>query len=108
MIEVGIVTISIKEYDQLRYIDRQYPLMCEMVDKTSYEYFSIGKGWTCDEDGFKMNPGYSNFQQITEGEVLGQDINGDVKAPHSGYIMMPLYQKQGDEGFFITQDPQNN
>lgn len=61
-----------------------------------------------EQDNFKMNPGYTNFQRISEGEVLGHDINGDVKAPHSGYIMMPLYQKQGDEGFFITQDPQNN
>lgn len=58
-----------------------------------------------EEDSFKMNPGYRNFQRIEEGEVLGQDVNGDVKAPHGGYIMMPLYQKQGDEGFFITQDP---
>ena len=61
-----------------------------------------------EEDNFKMNPGYINFQEIEEGEVLGQDINGDVKAPYGGYIMMPLYQKQGDEGFFITQDPQSN
>ena len=61
-----------------------------------------------EEDNFKMNPGYANFQRISEGEVLGQDVNGDVKAPHAGYIMMPLYQKQGDEGFFITQDPQTN
>ena len=48
------------------------------------------------------------LQRIEEGEVLGQDVNGDVKAPHAGYIMMPLYQKQGAEGFFITQDPQGN
>ena len=61
-----------------------------------------------EEDNFKMNPGYRNFQRIEEGEVLGQDVNGDVKASHAGYIMMPLYQKQGDEGFFITQDPQGN
>jgi len=59
-------------------------------------------------DHFKMKPGYKNFQRIEEGEVLGQDVNGEVKAPYQGYIMMPLYQKQGDEGFFITQDPQNN
>jgi len=60
------------------------------------------------EDNFKMKPGYRNFQRIVEGEVLGQDINGEVKAPYAGYIMMPLYQKQGDEGFFITEDPVSN
>ncbi|PCH94086.1 MAG: hypothetical protein COB85_05990, partial [Bacteroidetes bacterium] len=54
-------------------------------------------------DQFKMNPGYVNFQNITEGEVLGVDVSGEVLSPHSGYIMMPLYQTLGDEGFFITR-----
>jgi len=56
-----------------------------------------------ESDQFKMNPGYVNFQCIAEGEVLGADVNGEVLSPHAGYIMMPLYQAQGDEGFFITK-----
>ncbi len=56
------------------------------------------------EDEFKMNLGYSNFQKVKKGELLGRDIEGDVLAPHTGYLMMPLYQKQGKEGFFITKD----
>ena len=56
-----------------------------------------------ESDQFKMNPGYVNFQNVAEGEVLGLDVNGEVLSPHSGYIMMPLYQTQGDEGFFITK-----
>ena len=51
-----------------------------------------------------MNLGYRNFQRVHKGDLLGRDIEGDVIAPHSGYIMMPLYQKQGEEGFFITKD----
>ncbi len=56
-----------------------------------------------ESDQFKMNQGYVNFQKIVEGEILGVDVNGDVRSPHAGYIMMPLYQTQGDEGFFITK-----
>ena len=55
------------------------------------------------EDKFKMNNGYTNFQRVNKGDLLGKDIAGDVVAPHSGYLMMPLYQKQGKEGFFITK-----
>jgi len=55
-------------------------------------------------DNFKMKPGYTNFQTVEKGEELGEDRNGVVVAPCGGYIMMPLYQKQGDEGFFITKD----
>lgn len=56
------------------------------------------------EDEFKMKPGYRNFQPIDQNEELGNDKNGAVYAPCSGYILMPLYQEQGDEGFFIVED----
>ena len=26
-----------------------------------------------------------------------------MKAPEDGYLLMPLYQKQGDDGFFVVQ-----
>lgn len=55
-------------------------------------------------DSFRMNPGYENFQTVTEGDVLGQDRHGDVLAPLSGRVFLPLYQAQGDEGFFIVRD----
>jgi succinylglutamate desuccinylase len=59
------------------------------------------------EDQFKMNPGYTNFQPIAKGEVLAFDKRGPVKAPYDGRILMPLYQEQGEEGFFIVQDKEN-
>ena len=55
-------------------------------------------------DRFRMKAGYVNFQPITGGEVLATDKNGDITAPLSGYILMPLYQAQGDEGFFVVRD----
>jgi succinylglutamate desuccinylase len=55
-------------------------------------------------DGFSMRPGYKNFQPITAGEVVGHDRNGPVLAPESGRIFLPLYQEQGDDGFFVVRD----
>ncbi|PHI19631.1 succinylglutamate desuccinylase [Lewinellaceae bacterium SD302] len=55
-------------------------------------------------DEFKMHPGYLNFQAIKSGEELATDRNGPILAPQSGYLLMPLYQQLGDEGFFIVQD----
>ena len=56
-------------------------------------------------DNFKMvtTKIYNNFDLVHNGEVLATDINGDVKAPCSGLILMPLYQEQGEDGFFIIQ-----
>ena len=50
-----------------------------------------------------MRPGYANFQRVKAGEVVGNDRKGPVRAPKSGRIFLPLYQDQGDDGFFIVR-----
>ena len=57
-----------------------------------------------DGDGFTMRPGYLNFQRISAGEVVGHDRDGPVTAPEDGRIFLPLYQDQGDDGFFVVRD----
>lgn len=54
-------------------------------------------------EDFSMQPGYRNFQRIKEGEHLADTQYGNVKAIVDGMIFMPLYQKQGDDGFFIIR-----
>lgn len=53
-------------------------------------------------DHFKMKPGYLNFQPIQAGEHLADDRHGAVHAPFDGYMLMPLYQPQGSDGFFLV------
>ncbi|MDZ7659545.1 succinylglutamate desuccinylase/aspartoacylase domain-containing protein [Fodinibius sp.] len=55
-------------------------------------------------DGFAMRPGYANFQPIKEGEWLANDNKGKIIAQTDGYILMPLYQRQGNDGFFIIKE----
>lgn len=55
-------------------------------------------------DEFSMRPGYQNFQPIKKGEWLANDKYGKIYAETDGFILMPLYQKQGDDGFFIIKD----
>jgi len=56
------------------------------------------------EDQFEMKPGYENFQVIKKGEILAYDHSGPIYAKCDGYILMPLYQNQGTDGFFIVQE----
>ena len=55
------------------------------------------------EDEFTMLPNFNNFQKIKNKELLASTRNGKVKAPSTGKIFMPLYQKQGAEGFFVIK-----
>jgi len=55
------------------------------------------------EDGFRMRPGYSSFHAVARGEELGDDRSGPVRSPHKGLLLMPLYQPQGADGFFLVR-----
>ncbi|MDX1670752.1 MAG: succinylglutamate desuccinylase/aspartoacylase family protein [Balneolaceae bacterium] len=58
-------------------------------------------------DEFEMREGFKNFQQVKEGEWLANDKNGKIRAQCDGFIIMPLYQKQGNDGFFIVRELEN-
>ncbi|MCP4438470.1 MAG: succinylglutamate desuccinylase [Aureispira sp.] len=51
---------------------------------------------------------YQNFDRIEKDELLALNINGEILSPYTGLILMPLYQQQGDDGFFIIQEVTNN
>lgn len=55
-------------------------------------------------DEFRMDPGYENFQPVDEGQVLARDSDGDVTVSETSRILMPLYQKQGEDGFFLVRE----
>lgn len=55
-------------------------------------------------DEFVMNPGFQNFDSVEKGDWLATDRQGKIEAQASGYLLMPLYQKQGNDGFFIVRD----
>lgn len=86
---------KIKEYERhLKEHTRYLPVEAELV----YQHI-IEPG-----DGFSMRPGYSNFQPIKKGEWLANDNEGKIVAQTDGYILMPLYQSQGNDGFFIIKE----
>ena len=54
-------------------------------------------------EAFAMKPGYANFQPIRQREHLADNAHGPIRAPMDGRIFMPLYQSQGDDGYFILR-----
>ena len=57
-----------------------------------------------DEDDFKMKPGYKNFQKIKKGELLATSNGKEIKSEWDAHIFMPLYQSQGNDGFFVIEE----
>ncbi len=54
-------------------------------------------------DEFVMEPGFTNFQPVERGQILARDRRGPIRAGESGQVLMPLYQGQGTDGFFLVR-----
>jgi succinylglutamate desuccinylase len=56
------------------------------------------------DEAFKMNPGYLNFQKVSRGEILARSDGRNIVSEWDARIFMPLYQAEGKDGFFIVQE----
>jgi len=56
------------------------------------------------DDRYVSRAGFQNFQPVRAGDVVGDDRRGQVSAPETGRILMPLYQEQGEDGFFVVRE----
>ncbi len=56
------------------------------------------------QDGFTMEPGLASLEGVRKGHTLARDHHGRIGAVTSGRLLMPRYQAQGDDGFFIVRD----
>lgn len=56
------------------------------------------------EDNFIMRPGFKNFQAVERGQVLAYDRWGEIRCPDDARIFLPLYQREGEDGFFLVRE----
>lgn len=63
-----------------------------------YYNYRIGK-----KERFTMLPDFINFQNIRKGQEVALSNGETILAPKKGRIFMPLYQHQGDDGFFCIR-----
>ncbi len=56
------------------------------------------------DDGFEMLAGFHNFQRVRKGEILARDRRGDIESPLDGLLLLPRYQGQGNDGFFLARE----
>ncbi len=60
-----------------------------------------------EEDEFIMKPGFKNFMPVQKGDHVADDNKGPILAPMDGLMLMPLYQKQGEDGYFLVRSLDN-
>lgn len=55
-------------------------------------------------ENFRMLEGFENFQRIQKNQLLAYNHHGEIRASESGRVFLPLYQSQGDDGYFIIRE----
>lgn len=57
-------------------------------------------------DAFRMREDkiYRNFDPVKKGELLAFDRHGSIYSPADAFMLMPLYQSQGNDGFFLIKE----
>lgn len=70
-------------------------------DQRFYEVFH--RHVLADASQFRMVQGFRSFQSAPRGTLLAHDRGQPVYMRRNGMLFMPLYQKQGDEGFFLIR-----
>ncbi|MEX2514494.1 MAG: succinylglutamate desuccinylase/aspartoacylase family protein [Cyclobacteriaceae bacterium] len=53
---------------------------------------------------FLMKDGFNNFDKILKGEILAYTNGQPVLSQWDGHIFLPLYQQQGNDGFFVIKE----
>ncbi len=84
--------------------DHGHRVMRAARRKLSKVFTTVHRHPVAPEDRYRTRPGFRNFQRIRAGEIVGDDRHGEVPAPHSGRLLMPLYQELGDDGFFVVRE----
>ena len=54
-------------------------------------------------DSFDILPAFKSFERIKKGDLIAKHNNKEISARYTGRIFMPLYQKNGNEGFFLIR-----
>lgn len=57
---------------------------------------------------FRMQPGFVNLQPVRRGQLLahgGRTGDTPIRSPFDCLLLMPLYQEQGNDGFFLGLVP---
>ncbi len=52
---------------------------------------------------FRMALGFENFEEVRKGTVMAMQEERKVRAKKDAIVFMPLYQEQGQEGFFLIR-----
>lgn len=105
----GMIWLALKEACNLELTQiPEYPACVEKFSvknaPTQKTFKIIYRHGLEENDNFKMKSGFKNFQKIYKGDLLAIQNDQELKSEWDARIFMPLYQAQGNDGFFVIEE----
>ena len=88
---------DIPNYEEL------YQQLLKSTEGKSEIYETVYRYAVKERSLFEMDPDYDNFQTVEKNESIASYNGERIHINNQGNIFMPLYQKQGEDGFFIIR-----
>lgn len=104
VIYLALVQSGCIESHHLDCYDRCRNVLAKIIMEDKKTFNIIYRHEIKEGDDFVMQPGFVNFQKIRKGELLALDKNGEINSEWDARILMPLYQKQGNDGYFVIEE----
>jgi succinylglutamate desuccinylase len=102
---IAFINLVLKQTKVVPYLDfdKNHKILktaAQNIDK----FFEIAYLHRVDNvDNFDILPAFKSFERIKKGELIAKHNNKEITARYSGRIFMPLYQRNGNEGFFLIK-----
>jgi hypothetical protein len=105
---IAFIYLSLVFSGSIRKEDVDFQHYFELLAKTTFntrDFYEIFYHYKIKEgEDFQMNPGFLNFQKIKKHRELASSEGKKIFAKKKGRMLMPRYQKLGDDGFFIIRE----
>lgn len=100
---VSIVNAGCLSEDDLPEYESYYNKLSDITKDAQNIYEIIYRHEIAKTDLFTMNPGFQNFQTLKKGTFVANSNSEKVMSPRGGRMFMPLYQAQGNDGYFVVR-----
>lgn len=98
---LALVFTGILDKKQVPHFDRWYDQLKVSASGNRSFYEVVYRHKLLPSDAFSMRDGFESFQSVSRGTVLAIQNKEKVTAEQDTILFMPLYQKQGAEGYFL-------
>ncbi len=100
---LAMIYCGVLDMEQIPDYKKYYNQLSKAAEGNTIFYEVIFRHCIEKSDKFEMLPGFRSFDKLRKGDAMASHNGQEIKAHKDTIVFMPLYQVQGEEGFFLIR-----